>query len=153
MLPEKRQLNKVRRLIGNRASNCFSSMKPASPGGTVCCNSFRIFATYEMHKWQFADAKTVFCQANSAILVKMVERIQVSRQVLRSEFNNVDQTCRANSTKTGKSSYQRVFLRFFADSRALMDIWSFHQSMYALPIESHTPSVKNPPVLSPSLTA
>jgi hypothetical protein len=28
-----RQLNKVRRLIGNRASNCFWSMKPVSLDG------------------------------------------------------------------------------------------------------------------------
>ncbi len=31
ILPDVRQLNNVRRLIGNRASNCFWLMKPASP--------------------------------------------------------------------------------------------------------------------------
>ena len=34
-----RQLNNVRRLIGNRASNCFWSMKPASPAGVWFCSA------------------------------------------------------------------------------------------------------------------
>jgi hypothetical protein len=33
ILPDMRQLNNVRRLIGNFASSCFSSMKSASPDG------------------------------------------------------------------------------------------------------------------------
>jgi hypothetical protein len=38
ILPDVRQLNNVRRLIGNFASSCFSSMKPASLD-SVCFGS------------------------------------------------------------------------------------------------------------------
>ncbi len=38
ILPDVRQLNNVRRLIGNRASNCFWSMKPAPPAGVWFCS-------------------------------------------------------------------------------------------------------------------
>ena len=39
ILPVVRQLNNVRRLIGNRASNCFWLMKPASPDGVWFCSA------------------------------------------------------------------------------------------------------------------
>jgi hypothetical protein len=40
ILPVVRQLNSVRRLTGNRASNCFSSMKLASPAGAWFCSAW-----------------------------------------------------------------------------------------------------------------
>src|ERR1022692_66620 len=39
ILPVVRQLNNVRRLIGNRASNCFWLMKPAPPAGVWFCSA------------------------------------------------------------------------------------------------------------------
>src|SRR5208282_1669775 len=39
ILPDVRQLNSVRRLIGNRASNCFWLIKPAPPAGVWFCSA------------------------------------------------------------------------------------------------------------------
>src|ERR1035437_5287838 len=74
ILPDVRQLNNVRRLIGNFASSCFSSMKSASPDG-VCFGSLFMAAVS-----QIVGVALLVFQTKSIPLFSILNDLQMTIQ-------------------------------------------------------------------------